>query len=72
MSKLILPENYRLELSIHETQVAIKTIKDAFQGMLAARLDLLRVSAPLFVDPKTGLNDNLSGVERPVGFDILK
>ena len=71
MSKLILPENYKSELSIHETQVAIKTTKDAFQGMLAARLDLLRVSAPLFVDPKTGLNDNLSGVERPVGFDIL-
>lgn len=71
MSNLILPENYKSELSIHETQVAIKTTKDAFQGMLAARLDLLRVSAPLFVDPKTGLNDNLSGVERPVGFDIL-
>ncbi|MBQ7677332.1 MAG: aspartate--ammonia ligase, partial [Lachnospiraceae bacterium] len=56
---------------LFETQKAIKTVKDTFQGMLSARLNLLRVSAPLFVDPKTGLNDNLNGYERPVAFDIL-
>ncbi|MBQ4417574.1 MAG: aspartate--ammonia ligase [Butyrivibrio sp.] len=71
MAALILPENYRSELDLFETQKAIKTVKDTFQGMLSARLNLLRVSAPLFVDPKTGLNDNLNGYERPVAFDIL-
>ena len=71
MSALILPKYYHSELDIHETQKAIKTVKDTFQGMISNRLDLLRVSAPLFVDPKTGLNDNLNGVERPVDFDIL-
>ena len=58
MSALIFPENYRSALDLHDTQVAIKKVKDTFQGMLSARLNLLRVSAPLFVDPKTGLNDN--------------
>ncbi|MBQ6735525.1 MAG: aspartate--ammonia ligase [Lachnospiraceae bacterium] len=71
MSALIFPEHYHSALDLHDTQVAIKKVKDTFQGMLSARLNLLRVSAPLFVDPKTGLNDNLNGVERPVGFDIL-
>ena len=71
MENLIIPKGYRSELSLHETQVAIKVIKDFFQGLLAERLNLLRVSAPLFVDPATGLNDNLNGVERPVDFDIL-
>ncbi|MDD5940479.1 MAG: aspartate--ammonia ligase, partial [Lachnospiraceae bacterium] len=51
-------------------QVAIKVVKDFFQNLLAERLNLLRVSAPLFVDPASGLNDNLNGVERPVSFDI--
>ena len=71
MENLHIPENYCSPLSLHETQVAIKTVKDFFQGMLAERLNLLRVSAPLFVDPASGLNDNLNGVERPVFFDIL-
>lgn len=70
MTKFTMPKNYKSELSLHETQVAIKTIKDYFQTSLAYELDLLRVSAPIFVDNKQGLNDNLSGVERPVSFDI--
>lgn len=70
MEHLIIPENYKSELDLHDTQVAIKTVKDFFQGLLAQRLNLLRVSAPLFVDPTTGLNDNLNGYERPVAFGI--
>ena len=70
MSNLKLPKNYKSELNLHDTQVAIKTVKDFFQTLLAERLNLLRVSAPLFVDPASGLNDNLNGVERPVSFDI--
>lgn len=70
MESLILPQSYSSELSLHETQIAIKRIKDFFQLRLAERLNLLRVSAPLFVDPASGLNDNLSGIERPVSFDI--
>lgn len=70
MSKLNIPENYKSELNLYETQIAIKTVKDFFQTLLAERLHLLRVSAPLFVDPDSGLNDNLNGVERPVTFDI--
>ena len=63
-------KNYKSQLNLYETQVAIKTVKDFFQGLLAERLHLLRVSAPLFVDPTSGLNDNLNGVERPVNFHI--
>lgn len=70
MSSLIIPEDYRSELNLHDTQVAIKTVKDFFQKSLAERLNLLRVSAPLFVTPDSGLNDNLNGVERPVTFGI--
>lgn len=70
MNKLIIPENYESKLNLHDTQVAIKTVKDFFQKSLAERLNLLRVSAPLFVTPESGLNDNLNGVERPVSFDI--
>ena len=70
MEHLYIPEDYKPALSLHETQVAIKTVKDSFQSLLSERLNLLRVSAPLFVDPASGLNDNLSGVERPVDFDI--
>ena len=58
------------ELNLHDTQIAIKTVKDFFQNLLSQRLNLSRVSAPLFVDPDSGLNDNLNGVERPVTFDI--
>ncbi|MBR1931501.1 MAG: aspartate--ammonia ligase [Lachnospiraceae bacterium] len=71
MSSFQIPEDYKSQLNLYETQVAIKTVKDFFQTLLAERLHLLRVSAPLFVDPASGLNDNLNGVERPVTFDIL-
>lgn len=70
MSQLNLPKGYESSLNLYDTQVAIKTVKDIFQSLLSERLHLLRVSAPLFVDPASGLNDNLSGVERPVIFDI--
>ena len=70
MSDIVIPKNYKSQLNLYETQVAIKTVKDFFQGLLAERLHLRRVSAPLFVDPTSGLNDNLNGVERPVQFDI--
>lgn len=70
MSTLKLPKDYHSELNLYDTQIAIKTVKDFFQTLLAERLNLLRVSAPLFVDPQSGLNDNLNGVERPVSFDI--
>ena len=61
---------YSSKLSLYDTQVAIKTVKDFFQQSLADQLYLLRVSAPLFVTPESGLNDNLNGVERPVTFGI--
>ena len=70
MDNLIIPKDYRPDLDLHDTQVAIKTVKDCFQNLLAERLNLTRVTAPLFVDPLSGLNDNLNGVERPVSFDI--
>lgn len=70
MSNLMIPKDYKSELNLYETQIAIKTVKDFFQSLLAERLHLLRVSAPLFVEPSSGLNDNLNGVERPVTFDI--
>ena len=70
MEHLIIPKDYHSELNLHDTQIAIKTVKDFFQGLLSLRLNLSRVSAPLFVDPLSGLNDNLNGIERPVTFDI--
>jgi len=70
MENLIIPQDYHSELNLHDTQIAIKTVKDFFQNLLAERLNLLRVSAPLFVEPSSGLNDNLNGVERPVSFGI--
>ena len=70
MEKFIIPKDYHSELNLHDTQIAIKTVKDFFQNLLSQRLNLSRVSAPLFVDPDSGLNDNLNGVERPVTFDI--
>ncbi|MDY6367948.1 MAG: aspartate--ammonia ligase [Clostridia bacterium] len=63
---------YQSTLSLLETEVAIKYIKDTFEKELAKELCLTRVSAPLFVFPETGLNDNLNGYERAVRFDILK
>lgn len=71
MPKLIKPKNYAPKISPMETQRAIKKIKDYFQQELAYGLNLRRVSAPLFVAPETGLNDNLNGVERRVSFTIL-
>ena len=70
MSKLVIPKDYESNLNLYETQLAIKTVKDFFQNLLAENLNLLRVSAPLFVTPESGLNDNLNGVERPVRFGI--
>lgn len=70
MSQFIIPNDYHASLNLHDTQIAIKTVKDFFQNLLSQRLNLARVSAPLFVDPDTGLNDNLNGVERPVSFGI--
>ena len=67
---LIFPKDYCSPLDLRKTQEAIKFVKDTFQVRLAKALNLHRVSAPLFVRPETGLNDNLNGVERPVSFDI--
>jgi len=70
MASFTLPKDYKPSLSILETEVAIKKVKDFFERRLAAELKLTRVSAPLFVRPETGLNDNLNGTERPVAFDV--
>lgn len=70
MEQFILPEDYHAPLTIRETEVALKEVKDHFERALAKSLHLTRVSAPLFVKPKSGLNDNLSGTERPVSFGI--
>ncbi|MEL7608650.1 MAG: aspartate--ammonia ligase [Bacillota bacterium] len=70
MSKSYIPQGYRPSLTLYETQNAIGMIKRTFEDALATKLNLKRVSAPLFVDPSTGLNDNLNGVERPVSFEI--
>ena len=65
-----IPTGYSSKLGLYETQSAITLIKSTFQDALAAVLNLKRVSAPLFVNPAAGLNDNLNGYERPVCFDI--
>lgn len=70
MSNLLKPTGYKPGLNIRKTEVAIKQVKDYFESELAKELNLTRVSAPLFVKPETGLNDNLNGVERPVAFDV--
>lgn len=70
MEHLIIPDGYSSPLTIRETEVAIKEIKDHFERSLAKVLHLTRVSAPLFVTPESGLNDNLNGIERPVSFGI--
>ncbi|MFV0516324.1 MAG: aspartate--ammonia ligase [Aminipila sp.] len=71
MSKLIIPEGYKPVIDYMESQRAIKKIKDFFQQELAYGLSLRRVTAPLFVTPESGLNDNLNGVERTVGFTLI-
>ena len=70
MSNMNIPEDYKPVLGLKDTQIAIKEVKDFFQRQLTAELNLHRVSAPLFVTPESGLNDNLNGVERPVKFGI--
>ena len=68
--KTVIPDNYNPVLSVMETQQAIKYIRDTFQKEFGKEMNLLRISAPLFVTKSSGLNDNLNGIERPVGFDI--
>ena len=70
VSKIIIPQGYQSALDLYETQTAIGDMKRIFEKKLSTALNLKRVSAPLFVEPKSGLNDDLSGEERPVEFDI--
>jgi len=70
MSKLLIPTGYKSVLNLYETQTAIGKMKRLFEDKLSRALNLKRVSAPLFVEPHTGLNDDLSGTERPVEFEI--
>lgn len=70
MSKIELPSGYQPVLGLYDTQKAIGLIKQIFEVKLCSALHLKRVTAPLFVDPALGLNDDLSGVERPVSFDV--
>ncbi len=70
MSKTMIPEGYQTRLGAYDTQAAIGVLRRRFEKNLCDALNLKRVSAPLFVDPDTGLNDDLNGVERPVRFDI--
>ncbi len=70
MSKVVIPNGYRSFLNFRQTELAIKKVKDFFERDLSVQLNLLRVSAPLFVSPESGLNDNLNGVERTVSFDL--
>lgn len=70
MSKLFIPKDYTPVIDYMESQRAIKKIKDFFQQELAYGLSLRRVSAPLFVTPESGLNDNLNGIERTVDFTV--
>ncbi|MFK4942884.1 aspartate--ammonia ligase [Lactococcus garvieae] len=70
MEKTLIPEDYKSILDVYDTQTAIGFIKRCFEEALTGSLKLKRVSAPLFVDDRSGLNDNLSGSERPVKFDV--
>ena len=65
-----IPEGYKSLLGVYDTQKAIGLLKRLFEDQLAANLNLFRVSAPLFLEESSGLNDNLNGYERPVRFDI--
>ena len=67
---LYLPEQYDPKMSVRQTEDAIKYIRDTFQREMGREMRLSRVSAPLFVERSSGLNDNLNGVERPVSFDV--
>ncbi len=70
MSKTIIPSGYKSSLTLYQTQTAIGVLRRIFEDKLAANLNLSRVTAPLFVEPSTGLNDDLNGIERAVQFDI--
>lgn len=70
MNSLYVPEGYKPKLNSHDLQLAIDCAKQAFQKEFSSALNLKRVSAPLFVSSLSGINDNLSGTERPVNFDI--
>ncbi len=70
MSQLIIPKNYTAALSLQQTEIAIKQIKDFFLSSISTELRLRRVTAPLFVLQGLGMNDDLSGKERPVTFPI--
>ncbi|MDD6893804.1 MAG: aspartate--ammonia ligase, partial [Lactobacillus sp.] len=67
---LIIPEHYDPKLSVRETEAAIRYIRETFQDEIGRELNLQRMSAPMFVEKKTGLNDNLNGVEQPVSFTM--
>ena len=71
-SKVFIPENYKSNLSLIETEIAIKKIKDFFESNLAESLKLTRVSAPIFIKGGQGINDDLNGVERVVSFDTME
>lgn len=70
MSELIIPKEYKSKLSVRDTQRAIKLIKDTFQLKLAKELNLERITAPIIVDSRSGINDDLNGIERKVKFDL--
>ena len=67
---ITIPPGYESQLPLYDTQRAIERLRHVFITKLCAALHLVRVTAPLVVDPETGMNDNLNGVERPVGFDV--
>ena len=67
---LIIPANYEPKLSIRETEEAIRYIRETFQDEIGKELNLQRMSAPMFVEQSTGLNDNLNGTEAPVSFTM--
>lgn len=70
MAHTYIPQGYSPKLNLYDTQKAIGLLKRVFADSLAGALNLRRVSAPLFVEAYTGLNDDLNGVERPVSFDV--
>ena len=72
MYSLVTPKGYESKLSVRETEKAIKFVKDAFQRNFVKNFGFERVSAPMFVKSKTGVNDDLNGVERAVRFDVLQ
>lgn len=72
MYELKIPDGYKPKMTVRETEKAIKFVKDAFQRNFVKNFGFERVSAPLFVVSKTGVNDDLNGVERAVRFDVLE